>query len=117
MMACNRRYGNSGTARSAIEIRSAGGFERGFIVVVCRACVDPPCARACPTNALRRRPGGGVILEENRCIGCKRCVEACTIGAVFWDEATEKPSICIHCGYCVEYCPYDVVKMEQVVQV
>jgi len=32
--------------------RCVGGMERGFTVVVCRACNDPPCAKVCPTGAL-----------------------------------------------------------------
>ena len=114
MMACNRRFGNAGTEKSAIHIRSAGGIERGFVVLVCRACADPPCLKVCPTGALSKRRGGGVILNHSKCIGCKRCADACTIGVVFWDDSSEKPVICVHCGYCVEYCPYGVLGMEEV---
>ncbi|MEM1898484.1 MAG: hypothetical protein QXD36_05280, partial [Sulfolobales archaeon] len=62
MLACSRRFGVVGHSKSAIWVRSAGGFERGFTLVVCRACRDPPCARVCPTKALKLREGGGVIL-------------------------------------------------------
>jgi Fe-S-cluster-containing dehydrogenase component len=113
MFACNRRFGEAGNAKSAIHIKSAGGIERGFIVLVCRACIDPPCMKVCPMNALSLRKGGGVILNPNKCIGCKNCVNACTMGAIFWDEENEKPVICVHCGYCVDYCPYNVIKMEE----
>ncbi len=114
MMACNRRFGEAGTARSAVHVRSAGGIERGFIVLVCRACVDPPCMKVCPTHALGKRRGGGVLVDQGKCIGCKRCIEACTVGAVFWNDFDEKPVICVHCGYCVDYCPYDVIRVEEV---
>ena len=114
MFACARRYGEAGLLKSAIWVHSAGGFERGFVVVVCRACPDPPCVAVCPTNALIPRNGGGVILKADKCIGCKHCVEACPIGAVFWDEENNKPIICVHCGYCVNYCPHGVLKIEEV---
>ena len=113
MMACNRRFGVGGTAKSAIHIRSAGGIENGFVVVVCKACADPPCMRVCPTRALGKRPNGGVLLDVGRCIGCKHCVDACMIGAIFWDGTSEKPMICVHCGYCVDYCPYGVIGIEK----
>ncbi|MEM4489023.1 MAG: 4Fe-4S binding protein [Desulfurococcaceae archaeon] len=71
--------------KSAIWVRSAGDFERGFTIIVCRACKDPPCTRVCPVGALRIRSGGGVFLEISKCIGCGFCKEACDIGAVQWD--------------------------------
>jgi len=112
MFACSRRQKSPGIARSCIQVRSAGGMSRGFTVVVCRACSDPPCAKVCPTGALKLRPGGGVVLDAPRCIGCGNCRRECTIRAVFWDDDRDKPLICIHCGYCVTYCPYQVLAKE-----
>lgn len=114
MFACNRRFGLGGLAKSAIRVRSSGGFERGLVVIVCRACLDPPCARVCPVDALKKRNGGGVILESIQCIGCGRCRDACPIGAVFWDRESNKPDICVHCGYCVQYCPHEVLAIKEV---
>ena len=114
MFACARRFGDGGLERSAILIRSIGGVERGFTVVVCRACRDPPCAAVCPEDALRVRRGGGVLLDPNRCTGCGHCRDACIIGAVFWDERANKPNICVHCGYCVSFCPHGVLALEEV---
>ena len=112
MFACSRRFGEAGLGRSAIRVRSAGGVERGFIVVVCRGCTDPSCMKVCPTDALAKRKDGGVILDQRRCIGCGSCVEACTLGAIFWDEQKNKPLVCVHCGQCVQHCVYDVLKMD-----
>jgi len=114
MAACARRFGEGGFAKSAILVRSIGGFERGFTAIVCRACPDPPCARACPENALIRRKGGGVILLPSKCIGCGACVSVCPIGAIMWDEEHNKPIICTHCGYCTQYCPHGVLALEEV---
>jgi len=112
MFACARRSGLGGMGSSAIAVRSIGGMEKGFKVIVCRACENPPCARACPTGALTPKPGGGVHLAANKCIGCGRCVEACVLGAVQWDTDTSKPAICVQCGYCVSFCPHGVLAME-----
>ena len=109
MFACARRQNEAGLSGTCIEVRSAGGMERGFIVVVCRACADPPCAKVCPTNALMPWKDGGVRLDMAKCIGCGHCVSACLIGAVYWDDEANKPMICIHCGYCSRYCPHDVL--------
>ncbi len=112
MFACARWQGAGGVGRSRIGVQSAGGMEHGFKVIVCHGCEDPPCARVCPTDALRRREGGGVVLNEARCLGCHNCQEACTLGAVYWDESDEKPMICLHCGTCAEYCPHGVLALE-----
>jgi len=99
---------------SAIKVASIGGVERGFRVIVCRACRDPPCVAVCPTGALKPREGGGVIISYNKCIGCGYCREACPIGAIMWDEDDNKPIVCVHCGYCVEFCPHGVLALETV---
>lgn len=112
MFACARRQDKVGIAETCIGVRSVGGMERGFIVVVCRACDDPPCAKICPTKALRLRHGGGVHLDPTKCIGCGYCRSACLIGAAFWNEEINKPMICIHCGYCVRFCPHGVLALE-----
>ena len=112
MFACTRRQNIAGLSKSCIHVRSLGGMERGFAVITCRACPNPPCARACPQGALKLRQGGGVLLDPAKCAGCGLCKKACIIGAVFWDEARNKPNICIHCGYCSRYCPHGVLALE-----
>lgn len=114
MFACSSRLGFTGLEKSAIRVMSSGGVERGFTVVVCRACNDPPCARACPEDALIQRPGGGVILKPEKCVGCGHCVEACDIGAIRIDEDLQKPIVCVYCGYCAQFCPHKVIALEEV---
>jgi len=117
MFACTRRLGWGGLEKSFIHVRSAGGMRKGFVVIVCRACTDPPCARVCPTDALVPRPGGGVTFKSSLCIGCDNCAEACPFGAVLWDNEQNKPQICVYCGYCASYCPYDVLALEELEEV
>ena len=113
MFACSRRSGEGGLAHSCIQIKSAGGMERGFVAIVCRACDDPPCIRACPVDAISVRKSGGVKVSLDICIGCENCVEACIVGAVQWDSERNKPMICIHCGVCVDYCPHGVLSLKE----
>lgn len=113
MFACVRRQGGAGLAGTRIKVRSDGGFERGFVVIVCRACSDPQCLKVCPVDALGARADGGVKLVAERCIGCGLCADACPFGAVFWDEAADKPAVCVYCGYCAEFCPHGVIAMEE----
>ena len=114
MFACARRVGEGGLASSCIGVRSRGGIRQGFLVVVCRACPNPPCARVCPTDALVMREGGGVRFKASLCVGCHNCAEACPYGAVFWNNQEDKPQICVFCGYCAPYCPYEVIALEEI---
>ena len=114
MFACSRRFDEAGLANSAILVKSVGGVERGFTVIVCRSCDDPPCARVCPVDALNVRENGGVLLDSSKCIGCGFCRGACPYGAIFWNDEKNKPVICVYCGYCEDYCPYNVIALEQI---
>ncbi len=117
MFACSRRSGDGGLGKSSIFVRSAGGVSRGFSVIVCRACIDPPCARVCPVNALTVKSAGGVVLKPSSCIGCGLCQEACVLKAVFWDKDNNKPMICIHCGICAQFCPHEVLGLTEIKEV
>lgn len=99
--------------KSCIHIKTAGGLSGRFVCSVCLACREPACAQACPTGALLPRKGGGVNLNEELCIGCRRCARACTVLAVFFDEGKNKPIICKHCGICTIYCPHNCLIMEE----
>ena len=100
--------------KSAILIKTSGGLSGKFIAVVCHACKDDvPCAQACPSGALSVRPAGGVLLDKEKCLGCQRCVSACTVNAVNFDAETRLPIICKHCGVCTRFCPHECISMKE----
>ncbi len=114
MMACSRTYYRTVSIKnSAIVIRTSGGIENAFVCIVCHACTDPPCAEACPRNALSKRKGGGVILNKELCDGCEKCMDACIIGAIHMD-GEQKAIVCRHCGVCTGFCPHEVLEMRTV---
>lgn len=57
-----------------------------FVPVLCNHCQDPPCLRACPTGATAQREDGIVTVNQDACIGCKACMEACPYEARFFLE-------------------------------
>jgi Fe-S-cluster-containing dehydrogenase component len=114
MFACSRiNTGRASLDRSAINVRTQGGLEGDFAVVVCHACKDPPCVAACPTGALEQREGGRVVFHRDLCQGCGACADACLIRAISLD-AEGKAIKCKHCGACVAFCPHGVLEMEEV---
>jgi len=44
----------------------------------CRHCQEPVCGAACPNGCIRKDPETGmVLLDEEHCSGCGRCIQAC----------------------------------------
>ncbi|MDO9508730.1 MAG: 4Fe-4S binding protein [Thermovirgaceae bacterium] len=112
MYACTRQLrGLGGTSKSAMRVRAYSGVEGTFSIRVCARCEEPDCAEACPTGALKTAPGGGVLLNREKCIHCGACVKTCAITALQWDEEEKIPIPCIHCGQCVRYCPNGVLAL------
>jgi len=107
---------NHSIQKSCIKIRTYGGLSGKFVETVCRGCVEAPCTEVCQTGAIAPRKGGGVKVDAKKCIGCRRCVSSCALGAVDFDEDTNTPLICQHCGVCARYCPHGCLVMEEVVE-
>lgn len=116
MLVCSGvNHKNHSISKSAIRVKTSGGLQGRFIAVVCIACKDGrACAEACPSGALENRPGGGVLLKADKCIGCRKCEVACIMSAAHYDELEDQPIICKHCGVCARFCPHECLMMEDV---
>ncbi len=117
MYACSRTWFKAITAeKAALRVKNYAGAEGAFSIRLCYGCLDPDCSRACPTDALTPRKGGGVELNAEKCVNCHQCVEACIANALQWDHETRMPIVCHQCGVCTRFCPNQVIKMVEIDQ-
>ena len=66
----------------------------------CLHCEDPPCVPVCPTGASYKRAEDGIVLvDADKCIGCKYCAWACPYGV---RELDAKQKVMKKCTLCVD---------------
>lgn len=66
----------------------------------CLHCETPACVTVCPTGASYKRAADGIVLvDEDKCIGCKLCSWACPYGA---REYSHVEGVMKKCTLCVD---------------
>ena len=77
--------------------------------VICRHCRNAPCLEACPIPGAMEleTQTGVVIINEDKCIACLDCVDACPFDAIRVGPNREmlKCDLCGGTPTCVKYCP------------
>lgn len=106
-----------GVNRTWVKQTEKGEFpnsKRVFSVLRCNHCTDAPCVEICPVEALFTREDGIVDFNNDRCIGCKSCMQACPYDALYIDPDTHTAAKCNYCAHrvdiglepaCVNVCP------------
>ncbi|MDR1713141.1 MAG: 4Fe-4S dicluster domain-containing protein [Coriobacteriales bacterium] len=68
------------------------------VSVACMHCAAPACVAACPAGALQKEEADGIVWrDEELCIGCGTCAQACPFGAPYVSEVSNKSRKCDFC--------------------
>jgi Fe-S-cluster-containing dehydrogenase component len=93
----------SGTFFNRVQTFEVGEFPHAETVHFpksCLHCEDPPCVPVCPTGASYKRADDGIVLVDyDKCIGCKYCAWACPYGV---RELDEHQKVMKKCTLCVD---------------
>ncbi len=72
-------------------------LEQYWLPVQCQQCEDAPCVHVCPTGASYRNEDNVVLINKEKCIGCKYCMMACPYGVRSFSKregVVEKCTLC-----------------------
>jgi len=119
---------NVNLSRIQITQNPFGKFPNDMEQVQCHQCPYPSCVDACPTGAMHVDAANGNVrtVDEAKCVGCERCVNACpfTPSRVQWNFEQQHAMKCDLCAntpfwnedggpagkqVCVETCPMKAI--------
>lgn len=121
-LACAVAHSTAGNLYDAIQAGEKPGYRvnveafgcRG-VPVHCGHCEDAVCVLACPTGAVHKdEKSGRVLIDGERCIGCRMCVQACPFGVIVMNPNGKGVLKCDMCAErlakgdvpaCVAACP------------
>ena len=113
LMISPKKCKNCGTCESVCSNSAVNviNFEEEAVIsvpIMCMQCEDAACLEVCPSKALSRDENDAVVVDPNKCIGCKMCVSACPMGNINYSPRQKRIMKCDLCGGdpdCVKYCP------------
>jgi anaerobic carbon-monoxide dehydrogenase iron sulfur subunit len=80
-----------------------------FQPLTCQQCDKPHCQNVCPVKAIsRNKETQAMVINYDRCIGCRMCLAVCPFGALRYDPARKKVFKCELCEgdpQCARFCP------------
>ena len=79
-----------------------------YLPLTCQDCEKPICTEVCPTKACHIDSiSNKVLIDKNKCIGCRACIVACPFGHPVFDRVARVTIKCDFCNdnpLCVDFC-------------
>ena len=95
-----------------------------YVSISCNHCAKPACVEVCPKGALAKRADNGLVLiDQEKCIGCRDCEDACPYGAPQYNRASRRMTKCDGCQdrlaaggqpSCVDACPQRAIEFGEI---
>lgn len=80
-------------------VRKGGtSCETYYLPMSCQHCENPSCVDVCPTGASYKNEDGIVLVDNDTCIGCGLCVDACPYGVRSINAETNVAEKCLLCA-------------------
>ena len=87
---CNKHHAISGDNAwiKVYKMQDSAHSAPYWLPVTCQHCDQPACVTVCPVDATFKRKDGLVLIDNERCIGCRFCMAACpySIRVFNWSE-------------------------------
>ncbi|SER60459.1 DMSO/selenate family reductase complex B subunit [Salisediminibacterium halotolerans] len=104
-----------------------GSYPKPYIdhvTVSCNHCEQPKCVENCPTGAMHKREEDGVVVvDDEKCAGCKMCLWSCPYGAPTYLKDEGQVGKCDFCTdlidegedpACVSSCPMRAIEWGEI---
>ena len=92
--ACNKAHDTPGDREwiRVLRMQDSKDATPYFLPKPCFHCDIPPCTKVCPVDATFKRQDGIVLVDNERCIGCRFCIAACPYSTRFFNWGPPKNS-------------------------
>lgn len=91
VMACKMQNGTQqGTYWCTVLSKEVGTYpnsSKRVLPIGCQHCTKAPCVEHCPTGASYYTGDGTVLINSEKCIGCRLCMNVCPYHARTFNEA------------------------------
>jgi anaerobic selenocysteine-containing dehydrogenase/Fe-S-cluster-containing hydrogenase component 2 len=89
-----------GIFRCRVKTHRSGSYpniSKFFLPRLCNQCDNAPCIETCEEKALFKNRDGIVLLNNDKCIGCRMCYEKCPFDAIEVNPISGQAEKCDFC--------------------
>lgn len=115
-LACS--FGHTGEFNPKNSAVTVIAFDEAALAVpvMCMQCEDAFCVKVCPVGAAHKNEAGAVVIDQNKCIGCKMCLTVCPLGNMSYNSKEKKMVKCNLCDgdpECAKICPAGAIEYKE----